>query len=104
MNKRLAMLEKLTAAGSADAFGWYGLAMEYRNEGRLDDALRAFETLHERFPDYLAQYLMAGQTLISQGKKEEARVWLRRGLVLAESQANAKALSELQSALEEAAD
>lgn len=104
MNKRLAMLEKLTAAGSADAFGWYGLAMEYRNEGRLDDAMRTFETLNQRFPDYLAQYLMAGQTLLTQGKKDAARVWLRRGIGLAESQANGKALSELQSALEEAED
>jgi predicted Zn-dependent protease len=102
MNKRLAMLEKMTAAGSADAFGWYGLAMEYRNEDRLDDAVLTFETLRARFPDYLAQYLMAGQTLLKQGKPEAAATWLRQGVALAQSQGNSKALSELESALEEA--
>jgi predicted Zn-dependent protease len=102
MNKRLAMLEKLTAAGSADAFGWYGLAMEYRNENRLEDAVSTFEALRERFPDYLAQYLMAGQTLLKQGKADAAASWLRQGIALAQAQGNGKALSELQSALEEA--
>src|SRR5688572_24105570 len=102
MNKRLAMLEKLTAAGSADAFGWYGLAMEYRNEKRLEDAIRTFETLRTRFPDYLAQYLMAGQTLLELGNAETAAQWLRQGVALAQAQGNSKALSELQSALEEA--
>lgn len=102
MNKRLAMLEKLTAAGSADAFGWYGLAMEYRNEKRLEEAIRTFEALRERFPDYLAQYLMAGQTLLEQGNPQAAAGWLRQGISLAQAQGNGKALSELQSALEEA--
>lgn len=102
MNKRLAMLEKLTAGGSADAFGWYGLAMEYRNEKRLDDAVRTFEALRARFPDYLAQYLMAGQTLLELGNAMAAAEWLRQGVVLAEAQGNGKALSELQSALAEA--
>lgn len=103
-NKRLAMLEKMTATGNADAFGWYGLAMEYRNEGRHDDALRTFETLRERFPDYLAQYLMAGQTLLTMGNPSAAVVWLRQGIEVAQAQGNAKALSELQSALEEATE
>jgi len=102
MNKRLAMLEKLTATGSADAFAWYGLAMEYRNDKRPDDAIRTFETLRGRFPEYLAQYLMAGQTLLEQGKNDAAAEWLREGITLAESQGNAKALAELRSALEEA--
>src|SRR5690606_25800850 len=42
MNKRLSMLEKLTASPAADAFAWYGLAMEYRNEQRIEDALQTF--------------------------------------------------------------
>lgn len=104
MNKRLAMLEKMTAAGSADAFGWYGLAMEYRNENRVEDAVRTFEALREKFPDYLAQYLMAGQTLLKAGNPEAAAAWLRQGIQLAQAQGNGKALSELESALEEASE
>ena len=32
MNKRLAMLEKLTASPQADSFAFYCLGMEYRKE------------------------------------------------------------------------
>lgn len=104
MNKRLAMLEQITASPAADAFAWYGLAMEYRKENRIDDALSAFENLRSKFPDYLAQYLMAGQTLIAANRPKEAITWLERGIELAQVQANPKALSELQSALGEARD
>ena len=48
MNKRLAMLEKLTASPQADSFAFYCLAMEYRKEGRVDDAVAAFATLPNR--------------------------------------------------------
>ncbi len=102
MNKRLAMLEQMTASPAADAFAWYGLAMEYRKENRLDDAVGAFETLRTKFPDYLAQYLMAGQTLIHGRRPADAVAWLERGIELAQLQGNPKALSELSSALEEA--
>ena len=102
MNKRLAMLEQMTATPSADAFAWYGLAMEYRKENRIDDAVAAFTNLRSKFRDYLAQYLMAGQTLLQSGRAAEAIVWLEQGIDLATLQGNSKALSELQSALEEA--
>lgn len=101
MNKRLAMLEQLTASPAADAFAWYALAMEYRNEGRIADALRAFETLRSSHPEYLAQYLMAGQLLIDDNRLQEARPWLSEGLALAKVKNDSKAISELESALEQ---
>jgi predicted Zn-dependent protease len=104
MNKRLAMLEQVTASPAADAFAWYGLAMEYRKENRLDDAVSAFQNLRSKFPDYLAQYLMAGQTLMLNNRPTDAVPWLERGIELAQVQGNGKALSELQSALDEARD
>lgn len=99
MNKRLEMLEKLTNSGTADSFAWYGLAMEYRKLGRSEDALRAFETLRQKDPDYLAMYLMAGQLLAEAGRSEEARPWLEAGQELARKQGDAKALGELGDAL-----
>lgn len=101
MNKRLEMLEKMTSSDQADAFAWYGLAMEYRRLGRNDAALHAFESLAQRFPDYLAQYLMAGQLLIEQGDTEQATRWLQRGVELARTKGDAKALAELEQALDE---
>ncbi len=101
MNKRLEMLEKLTSSGQADSFAWYGLAMEYRKLGRVDDALASFESLRDKDPDYLAMYLMAGQMLTEQERRDEARGWLEQGLAVAERQGNSKARAELDEALGE---
>lgn len=100
MNKRLAMLESMVAGGSADAFAWYGLAMEYRRAARASDALATFTTLRQRQPDYLPMYLMAGQLLLEQKRNAEAREWLQAGVALATATNAAHALGELTSALE----
>ena len=99
MNKRLAFLESMTASGKADAFAWYGLGMEYRREGRTDDALATFAKLRDLHADYLPMYLMAGQILTDAGRTDEARGWLEAGIQLARAQGNAHALGELESAL-----
>jgi tetratricopeptide (TPR) repeat protein len=99
MNKRLAMLEQLTTSGGADAFAWYALALEYRKEQRIDDAMRTFQALREREADYLPMYLMAGQVLTEVGRHDEARVWLEEGVVLARSKGDTKTLGELEDAL-----
>jgi tetratricopeptide (TPR) repeat protein len=94
------MLERLAASGSADSFGWYALALEYRKLGRIADALRTFDTLVERDPDYLPMYLMAGQMLIELDRRTEAATWLERGLALARKLGNSQAAGELEQALE----
>lgn len=101
MNRRLEMLEKVTSGGGADAFAWYGLAMEYRKLGRFQDSLTAFETLREAHPDYLAMYLMAGQLLIEHNDGAQAKSWLQQGLELATRVGDAKAKGELEDALED---
>ena len=101
MSKRLAMLESIVASGNADPFAWYGLGMEYRREGRLEEALATFGKLRNLHPDYLPVYLMAGQVLLDDKRRDEAREWLATGVALAEKQNNAHALGELTSALEE---
>lgn len=101
MNKRLEMLEKMTAQGTADSFAWYALAMEYRKEQRPDDALSTFERLRKSDPEYLAMYLMAGQMLIESGRGDDARTWLEQGIALARKKGDGKALGELEDALGE---
>jgi tetratricopeptide (TPR) repeat protein len=102
MNKRLAFLEQTTRAGTADAFAWYALALEYRRESRVDDAIATFEALKAKDAGYLPMYLMAGQTLLEAGKPDLAAVWLESGIALAREKGDAKALGELESALAEA--
>jgi predicted Zn-dependent protease len=99
MNKRLMFLEQLIGKGGADAFAYYGLGMEYRKEGRTDDALATFGQLRDKDPDYVPMYLMAGQTLIDANRSAEARVWLEAGIAVARRKGDSHALGELESAL-----
>jgi tetratricopeptide (TPR) repeat protein len=99
MNKRLAFLESHVQTPAADSFAFYGLGMEYRKEGRVDDAIATFEKLKTRDPDYLALYLMAGQTLIDAGRGDEAKTWLKTGIEIATRKGDGKTLGELESAL-----
>lgn len=97
--KRLAMLEQITQGGEADAFAWYGLALEYKSFGRVDDAVRAFRTLRGKDPDYIPQYLMCGTMLVAAGRANEGREWLESGILKAHERGEAHALSELEEAL-----
>lgn len=99
MNKRLAFLEKLTASGSDDPMAWYGLAMEYRNVERFDDALATFKALRDKRPDYVAMYLMCGQMLEQRADVEGAREWLVAGIEQAKKKGDSHALGELEGAL-----
>lgn len=99
MNKRLAFLEQHVATGGADSFAFYGLGMEYRKEGRIDDAIATFSKLRDKDPDYLPLYLMAGQTLIDAGRAGEAKSWLETGIAVATRKGDGKTLGELESAL-----
>jgi tetratricopeptide (TPR) repeat protein len=99
MSKRLAFLEKITAEGSTDPFAWYGLALEYRNLERHDEALQTFTTLRTQHPDYVATYLMCGQMLEKLTRFDEAREWLEQGIAAAKKKGDSHALGELESAL-----
>jgi tetratricopeptide (TPR) repeat protein len=99
MNKRLAFLEAHCQTPAADSFAFYGLAMEYRKEGRVDDAIATFTRLREKDAGYVPMYLMAGQTLIDAGRPDDARGWLDAGIEMARSKHDSHALGELESAL-----
>jgi predicted Zn-dependent protease len=98
-NKRLAVLEKMVAAGQVDSFALYALGMEYRRAARVEDSLTTFKNLRERDAGYLPMYLMVGQMLTEHGRQEEATEWLRAGIELAREKGDMKALGELEGAL-----
>ena len=99
MATRLEVLEKMAAKSVSDPFPLYGLALEYRSGGRDEDALKTFESLREKFPQYVPQYLMAGQLCEKLGKREDAKNWFASGVAVAEQTRDMHALGELQSAL-----
>jgi tetratricopeptide (TPR) repeat protein len=98
-NKRLALLEQMVTSGQADAFAYYGLAMEYRRLGRFEESLTVFKKLREKDPGYLPMYLMVGQVLTELGLPEEKGEWLNAGIALARERGDMKTLGELEAAL-----
>jgi len=98
---RIATFKSFIARTPADPFPRYGLAMEHRARGDVAEAWAAFSDLLDNFPDYVPTYLMAGGTLVTLGRKDEAAAVYRRGIEAATRKDDAHARSELESALHE---
>ncbi len=98
---RIATFKSFISRSPADPFPRYGLAMELKTLGQLADAWTAFAELLEKFPDYVPTYLMAGGTLVSLGRREEAADVYRRGIDVAGRRGDSHAKGELASALSE---
>ena len=97
---RIALLTEILAANPTDAFARYGLAMEYSNSGKIEEALQEFKTLLEKNPDYVPGYFMAAQTLERVGRIDEAKRMLVDGITSARRTGNAHAQSEMTAMLE----
>ena len=99
MTDRAAMLQEILAQSPDDAFARYGLALEYANAGQTEDALREFQTILDKNPDYVPAYQMSAQTLITAGRPDEARTFLEKGIATAQRTRNQHALSEMEGML-----
>lgn len=97
---RLDTLKSMLEQDPASSFARYGLAMEYVNLGRLDEAIDEFHSLLGTHPDYSAGYYHAGRTLERVGKIEEARAMYERGIEATTRNGDAHTKSELQAALD----
>jgi predicted Zn-dependent protease len=96
---RLEVLEDMVRSRPADAFSRYALAMELKGQGKKEAALREFQTLTEKNPDYVATYLIYGQLLVDVGKTEDAKKILERGRGVAQKAGNMHAVSEISELL-----
>ena len=101
MTDRKATLEEFLKENPNDAFARYGLALEHVKGGDVEAGLREFKILLEKNPDYTAGYQMAGQTLASAGRTEEAIKMLSDGIACARRTGNNHAMSEMESLLQE---
>lgn len=97
---RIATFKSFIEKKPDDPFPRYGLAMEYRNTGKYEKAQAEFDVLVERFPDYLATYLMAGNNLEDLERREDAKKIYRQGVERCRKQGDAHTASELQAALD----
>jgi tetratricopeptide (TPR) repeat protein len=96
---RVEALKKFIAANPADPFPRYGLAQEYKNAGRFEEARAEFEALMRDHPDYTAAYLHAGNVLLQLGARDEARAIFERGIDVCRRRGDGHAMSELEGAL-----
>lgn len=97
---RVETLKSMVAANPNDSFARYGLAMEYKNAGDWEGAMREFHALIETNPDYHAAYFHGGQTLERMGREDDAREMYRLGVDAATRAGNGHARSEMQGALD----
>jgi Flp pilus assembly protein TadD len=97
---RLEMLQQMVSQNPSDAFLRYGLAMEHRNSGDLEGAVREFRTIIAASPDYSPAYFHGGQTLERLGREDEARAMYETGVEVTRRKGEAHALAEMQGALD----
>ena len=94
---RLEILQQMLEQDPRNTFARYGVAMERKNAGELQEAVVEFRRLIETDPNYVAAYFHGGQTLEKLGAIDEAREMYRRGVAIATDE---HARSEMAAALE----
>jgi tetratricopeptide (TPR) repeat protein len=82
-----------------DPFVLYALAQEYLKRGRIDEALRHFETLVTDHPGYVGTYYHLGKLYERLDRNEDALATYRAGMEAAQRIGDFHARAELQSAL-----
>jgi Tfp pilus assembly protein PilF len=90
----------MVSQNPSDSFLRYGLAMEYRNGGDLEGAVREFRAIIGADPDYSPAYFHGGQALERLGRTEEARTMYVAGVEATRRKGDAHALTEMQGALD----
>jgi len=100
MSTRMDALKAMLAQNPNDSFLRYGLAMEYKNAGDLEGAVREFRELIAINPDYSSAYFHGGQTLEGLGRLEEARELYQQGVEVTTRKGDQHARSEMQAALD----
>ena len=96
---RIDLLKTFIAQRPNDPFPRYGLALEHKNAGQLDDAWGVFAALMDAHPMYTAAYLHAGNTALALGRLEDARAVYTRGITACVSAGDGHARGELEGAL-----
>jgi tetratricopeptide (TPR) repeat protein len=93
------MLLEFAKKAPGDPFPQYGVAMEYKNMGKLTEAAAAFGELLSRHPDYTPAYLHAGNLQVQLGQRDDARKTYESGIEACRKKGDFHALSELEGAL-----
>ncbi len=96
---RIATFKQFISDKPDDPFPRYGLAMEYKKQGQVEDACAAFAELVDGFPDYVATYLMYGNVLAELEREAEADQIYRKGIAVSIDKGDGHTRNELEAAL-----
>jgi hypothetical protein len=88
-------IEALLKDEPHDQFLRYGLAVEFDNEGRTEEALAQFRGLMADQPPHVASYFRGAQLLVRLDEINAARATLRDGIEAARREGNAHAAGEM---------
>jgi hypothetical protein len=95
MSSRREKIEAMLKLEPQDQFLRYGLANEFRSEGRLDESLDTYRGLMADPEPHVPSFLMAAQLLVERDEIAEARAALRIGIEVARQQGAAHAAGEM---------
>jgi len=98
---KIAAFHEILQLDPNNAFGRYGLAMEYIAQNDTEKGLEEFTTLIGINPDYVPAYQMSAQTLAKLSRTEEALARLHLGIAAANRVGNQHALAEMEGLREE---
>jgi tetratricopeptide (TPR) repeat protein len=98
---RISALQEILKDSPDDAFARYALGLEYSGAGDTEAALREFNLLLDAHPDYTNGYFMAAQVLERDGRINDSREMLLKGIESARHSNNRHALSEMEAMLDE---
>jgi predicted Zn-dependent protease len=98
--QRIQAFRAFVTKSPEDAFARYSLAMALRTAGRGEEAAAEFQELRAHAPEYVAAYLMHGQTLESLGRDADAARVYEDGIAAATRANDMHARNELGQALE----
>ena len=93
-------LEEMLATSPNDTFALYGLALEYKAQGALEEACQNLRRTIGLEPTHLYAYYQLGEILISMGDDDAAQDILSRGANAARDMGDAKALGEMNALLD----
>lgn len=79
---------------------WYGLGMELRAAGRLEEAIAVFRKVHGLDADYVPAYFMRAQVHEELGQLDDARAALDDGIAIAVRVDDEHAAGEMRSMLD----
>jgi Tfp pilus assembly protein PilF len=97
---RIEILKGFLEENPNDSFSRYALALEYVKLGDHGGAVREFETVKKKDPDYVATYFQLGQLYQKIGQAHEAEKTFRTGITVAAKSGDEHTKSELEGALE----